>query len=344
MKKRTFAILTAICMGMSLLTACNGGEATAETKEPAAETTETAAKDEKTAEASGEKIIIGYSTCDMTVPFIIANNVGIYEACKDLNVELLIADSKNDVGTQLTDVQNLIAQGAQAIILTASDTNSAEAYHAITQEAGIPLIAMNRSIGDACEGFVGSDSREAAADLARYIIEEMGGSGNVVQLEGLLGDTTNNDRTNAILGVIEEYPDVERTRSEGCDWERVKAIEKVETWIQAGEEFGGVIANSDEMAVGAAIALEGANLLDDVIIGGIGGEAPALDAVKAGQMEITMSSSTFDMGYESVDMAVRYINGENDGFESINIPFSPVTSENIDEYLAEQERIDALGY
>ncbi len=293
--------------------------------------------------AAEDEYLIGYTSTDMTDPFVIANNVGVFAAAMDLGAQLIVADAANDVGTQLADMENMVTQGVQAIIITASDTNSADAYHAITQAAGIPLIAMNRDIGESCEGWVGADSTEAAAEMAQIIIDEIGGSGNVAHLEGILGQTTNNDRTNAVLGVLEENPDVVRVRTEAADWNRTNALEKVETWIQAGETINGVIANSDEMAMGAMIAFENAGMLDGVAIGGIDGSRVVIDEVKAGTITVTMSTSTFDMGYESVVMAIDYINGDATEYERRNIPYEAVTSENVDDFLAELERIENLG-
>lgn len=331
-RKRIGSIMLAIIL--TLMMGCS--QTSEETKNSVSETDTVKAKvdnNDKTTKDKADKIMIGYASCDESNPFVVACNVGLHAQAEESGIEIIVGDAKNDTSTQLTQVENMISQGAQAIILTITDTNSAEPFYELCSNAGIPLIGMNRSIVDYCDGFVGTDSSSAAEKMATYIAEKLGGKGKVVHLQGVLGEDAENDRTEAILKVLEANPDIERIRVEAADWDRVKAMEKVETWIQAGDQFDAVIANSDEMAVGAMLALEAANRLDGVIIGGIDGSQVVCEYVKEGKITLTMAQDTYAMGAESVKMAIRYITGESTEFEYFDIPYEPVTVENVDKYL-----------
>ena len=109
----------------------------------------------------------------------------------------------------------------------------------------------------------------------------------------------------------------------------------MENWIQSGDQIDVVCANNDEMALGAIQALKDANLLDNVLVGGVDATEDALAAMQAGDLEVTVFQDADGQGGGGVDAAVKLANGEtvetDDGV--VDIPYVLVTPENIDEYI-----------
>ena len=78
-------------------------------------------------------------------------------------VELVMVDSKEDVATQLGQVENFVTQGVDAIVVIAANTDAADPMTKAAQDAGIPLVYVNRLPSNLPEGvsYVGSDSIQA---------------------------------------------------------------------------------------------------------------------------------------------------------------------------------------
>jgi len=103
-------------------------------------------------------------------------------------------------------------------------------------------------------------------------------------------------------------------------------------WITAGLKPAAVIANNDEMAIGAIKALKAAKM-DNVIVSGIDGTADALAAMKAGGLKVTVFQNAAAQGKGAVDAAVKLSKGEKVD-SMVWIPFELITPANMDKYVA----------
>jgi inositol transport system substrate-binding protein len=104
-------------------------------------------------------------------------------------------------------------------------------------------------------------------------------------------------------------------------------------WLTADLEFDAVIANNDEMAIGAIQALKAAGRdMDSVIIAGIDATADALAAMQAGDLDVTVFQNGAAQGKGAVDAMVKLIKGE-EVEQKIWIPFELVTPDNMQAYI-----------
>src|SRR5215210_6108774 len=101
-------------------------------------------------------------------------------------VELIAVDSKEDVATQLGQVENFVAQGVDAIIIIPANTDAADPMTKAAQDAGIPLVYVNRIPSNLPDdvAYVGSESIQAGIMQAEWLAEQLGGKGNVVIMNG----------------------------------------------------------------------------------------------------------------------------------------------------------------
>ena len=101
-------------------------------------------------------------------------------------VYLIAVDSKEAVATQLGQVENFVAQKVDAIIIIPANTDAADPMTKAAQDAGIPLVYVNRIPSNLPEGvaYVGSDSIQAGIMQAEWLAEQLGGKGNVVIMNG----------------------------------------------------------------------------------------------------------------------------------------------------------------
>jgi inositol transport system substrate-binding protein len=247
-------------------------------------------------------------------------------------IELSIVSAEEDTATQLGQVENFITDEVDAIMVIPVDTDAAGPMTAAAQAAGIPLVYVNRRPSDLpTDGsvpYVGSDSLYAGTVEMQMLSDLAGGAGKVVILIGQPNNEAAVLRTQGCHDVIDANPGLEFVAEQSGHWYRVEGLEITENWIQSGEEFDIICSNNDEMALGAIEALKNADMLDDVIVGGVDATADALAAMEAGELEVTVFQNAAGQGAGGLEAALKLINGEAiegmvDGV--IDVPYEPVT-------------------
>jgi len=291
------------------------------------------------ASADGSAAAGGELTIGVTFPildqFLQTVADGMEAKAEELGgVTLNIVAAQEETDTQLGQVENFISQEVDAIIVIPVDTDAAGPMTAAAQEAGIPLVYVNRRPSELPEGvpYVGSDSLYAGTVEMEALAEQAGGEGNVVIL---IGDPANEAavlRTQGCKDVVEENPGMTVTKEQSGNWYREEGLAIMENWIQSGDPIDVVCANNDEMALGAIEALKNADLLEDVLVGGVDATADALAAMEAGDLEVTVFQDAAGQGGGGVEAAVSLANGETVD-DLIDIPYQLVTTENMAEFM-----------
>lgn len=250
--------------------------------------------------------------------------------------EVSAANGDRDPNQQLQQVENFITQGVDAIIIHVIDQTLAPEMSRQAREAGIPLIYVNRRPEDAAlEGdlivAVASPEPVAGELQARYVVEQIGEEGNVAILLGSLGSAPQIGRTQGAKDVFDEYPGIEVIREQTADFQRAEAVAVVENWLNSGDQIDAIVANNDEMAIGAVLVLEEAGLKDEVVVTGVDATPDALQFIADGRLDMTVFQNAGAQGRGAVDAALRLINGE-DVENFVEIPFEPVTQANYQDY------------
>jgi len=253
-------------------------------------------------------------------------------------VTLQFEDAQGDVVRQLNQVQNFTAQGMDAIIVNPVDTAATQKMTANAQQAKTPLVYVNRR-PDAQQlpqgvGYVGSDEVKAGEIQMRYLAEKMGGKGNLAIMLGLLSNNATHNRTLGVKTVLKEYPDIKIVEEQTAEWQRNKAIDLMNNWIVSGRKIDAVAANADEMAIGAAMAISQAGMQPgkDILVAGSDGGPAGLDAVKKGQLLVTVYQDNKGQAVGSIDLAVKMVKKEPYTAE-LTIPYQQITKENYQAFL-----------
>jgi inositol transport system substrate-binding protein len=254
-------------------------------------------------------------------------------------VELNVVSAEEDTATQLGQIENFIIDEVDAIVIIPVDTDAAGPMTQAATDAGIPLVYVNRVPSDLpADGsvpYVGSDSLFAGTVEMEMLAELADFQGNVVIL---IGDPANEaaiQRTQGCKNVVDQHEGLQVTKEQSGGWFRVEGLNIMENWIQTGDQIDIVCANNDEMALGAIEALRDADLLDQVIVGGVDATTDALAAMAAGDLEVTVFQNADAQGGGGIEAAVKLVNGEPienmvDGV--IDVPYEPVNPENMANY------------
>ena len=135
---------------------------------------------------------------------------------------------------------------------------------------------------------------------------QAGGTGKAVMLMGQLSNEAARSRSEDVREVVKlsMCNGIEIIEEQTANWSRVEANDLMTNWLTAGLEFNIVFANNDEMAIGAIQALKSAGVsMDDVIIGGVDATEDALNAMMAGDLDVTVFQNAAAQGAGAVDAA-----------------------------------------
>jgi inositol transport system substrate-binding protein len=250
-------------------------------------------------------------------------------------VELIAVDSKEDVATQLGQVENFVAQKVDAIIIIPANTDAADPMTKAAQDAGIPLVYVNRIPSNLPEGvvYVGSDSIQAGIMQAQWLADKLGGKGNVVIMNGDLAQEAAQKRTEGEKQVFAKFPDIKIIREDTGNWSRDQGLALMENWLASGDQIDAVASNNDEMAIGAIQAIEAAGKLGEILVGGVDASPDALQEMDKGRLNVTVFQNAKGQGEGGIKAAIALAKGEK--IDQITwIPFELVTPENYKDYMS----------
>lgn len=322
MKKKILAMLMASAMALTM-TAC-GGSASQSGSDSTADTGSDAA-------GGNHKISVILKT--LNSEYWQAVSAGINQAADDLGVtvDLQGPPSETSYDEQLNMIETTLGSSdAEALVLAPLQPDVATTAVA---NATIPVLSVDTTFtSDKLVSYVGVSNEDAAKSGGEYVAEKLGGTGNVVILAGVQGDTTSEDRVKGWTEGIEAggctVLDMQYT-----DTVADKAVTTLEGLMQQyPDQIDAVVCHSDDVAMGAAQALQSMGKQDDVVVCGFGGISGATP-VKEGSITATVDIGAYQMGYDCVARALDAIEGKTiDSF----YPSDPtiIDSSNVDDFLA----------
>ncbi|MGN8277950.1 sugar ABC transporter substrate-binding protein [Pseudomonas sp. SMV71] len=251
-------------------------------------------------------------------------------------VALQFEDARSDVVKQLSQVESFISQKVDAIIVNPVDTAATQRITKAAVAAGIPLVYVNRRPDDlklpAGVVTVASDDLEAGRMQMQYLADKMGGKGDIVILLGDLANNSTTNRTKGVKEVLAKYPDIKIEQEQTGTWLRDKGMTLVNDWLTQGREFQAVVANNDEMAIGAAMALKQAGTKQgSVLIAGVDGTPDGLNAIKKGEMTVSVFQDAKGQADGSIDTAVKMVK-KQPVEQAVWVPYRLITPQNVDQF------------
>ncbi|MBN3771054.1 MULTISPECIES: sugar ABC transporter substrate-binding protein [Burkholderia] len=287
--------------------------------------------------AHAEKIGVTMASFDDTFLTILRNSIA--DSAKKDGATVQIEDGGNDVGKQLSQVQNMIAQKVDAIIVNAVDTDATPKITKMVTAAKIPLVYVNRKPVDfdklpAGVAVVASDEKQSGTLQARQVCKLLGGKGDLLVLMGELSNESARARTKDIEDVIatKDCSGMKIVDKREGKWSRTQGQDITMNWLSSGTKFDAIISNNDEMAIGAINALKAARkLTPKTIVAGIDATPDGLASMKSGELKVSVYQNAAGQGQQAVAAALKLAKKQPvDRY--VNVPFELVTPENMNQY------------
>jgi inositol transport system substrate-binding protein len=335
MKKMKTLVSLALCALLLVIVAACGNKGTDNTASSSSNAPSASADNANSpAAAGGKKMKIGVTVYYMT-EFITLAVEGVKKQAEAENAEAMILDANNDPAKQISQIENFISQKVDAIVVAAVDSDSLGPIVQKAKEAGIPLIGLNMLINSPdLIAYAGPNDVQAGELEMQYIADQIGGKGNIVVLDGPIGVSAQVQRSEGINNVLKKYPDIKVLSEKTANWSRSEALSLMENWLQShGEKITAVVAQNDEMALGAFQALESKGLDAKIPVAGVDAIKDAVESINNGKLKATVFQDADKEGRLAIELAAKAVRKES--IEKDNfIQMELVTKDNIDKYLA----------
>lgn len=368
MKKLACVSLSALLLGS--LAACGSASSSAPTpasSAPASAAPSTSAVSETSAAGDASDIVVGAVIYKFDDTFMTGVRNAMTEASKARGNQLDIVDSQNKQPTQNEQVDTFITKGVNALAVNPVDRTAAGPILDKAKAADLPIVFLNREpekeVMDSYDKvwYVGAKAEESGTMSGQIIADyfkanpdaDKNGDGKIqyVMLQGEPGHQDATLRSEYSIKAIEAAGfQVENLGTDTAMWDKVKGTDLMKTFIASNgaENIEAVLANNDDMALGAIEALkaEGYNTGDAakfVPVVGVDATAPALEAMKDGSLLGTVLNDAVNQGTATINVAVAAAQGKTideatvgyavtDG-KYIWIPYVMVTADNYQDFL-----------
>ncbi len=286
------------------------------------------------AEGGGEAEgpVFGLSVSTLNNPFFVTLRDGAQAAADEMGVEVVVVDSQDDPAREASNIQDLIQRGVDALLINPTDSDAVVPSVRRANDAGIPVFTIDRGAnGGEVVSHIASDNVAGGEMAAEYLIEAIGGSGQVVEVQGIPGTSAARDRGEGFNNVVGQNDDVEVIARQTANFNRTEGLNVFQNILQAESSIDGVFAHNDGMVLGAIQAAESAGRADDIVFVGFDAIADAVQAVQDGRLAATVAQQPARIGSLGVETAMSQMQGESVE-DFIPVPLALVTSENASEF------------
>jgi len=258
--------------------------------------------------------------------------LGAEDEAGKLGAEITILNAKEDAARQIGQIEEMIAKGVDVVCLVPMKTDPLVRGVKKLNAAGIPVVVVNREIGEGCDyvAYTGTDTYKGALTSARILMEAIGGKGEIVEFHQHLGTGPEIARSKALRETLKDYSDVKVVARVPHKGERDTTKTEMQTLLQNHPELKGVYAHGDNFAIAAAQVCSKAGR-GDVKCVGMGGSIEAIQAIRDGLLAGSSYQQPEEEGRSGVRLAIKYLKGEKlEKRYPVDCP--PITRENADQY------------
>lgn len=253
---------------------------------------------------------VGLAVSTLNNPFFVSLRNGAEAEAKKEGINLITVDAQDDPAKQQASVEDLIQKKVNVILINPTDSAAVANVVKEATSKGIKVVSLDRSVtGADVSAHIASDNVAGGKMAGEFLLEKLGGKGNIVELEGIAGSSAARERGQGFHQVVDGKADVKLLAKQPADFDRAKGLSVMENILQGNKGIQGVFAHNDEMALGAVKAIQAAGLKNVVVVG-FDATADAVAAVKGGTLAATVQQQPELIGQYGVQTAKKLIAGQ----------------------------------
>ena len=204
----------------------------------------------------------------------------------------------------------------------------------------MPVFCMDREVNspEAATSQILSDSYSGCVSLGKYFVQQLNKKGKYVELLGLVGDNNTWARSKGFHSVVDNYPGLQMVAQQSADFDRNKAMEVLESVLQANPDIQAVFCGNDAMAMGAYQALVAAGLEKKVKVFGFDGAQDVVASINEGKIVATGMQYPKVMAQTAAVFADEYFKGKRDFPKKMPVAVEMVNPTNVADYLEPEKK------
>ena len=279
-----------------------------------------------------ERIAVVIST--LNNPWFVVLGKTAVAKCEELGYEATLFDSQNNPSKEAEHFDNILASGYKAILFNPTDADGSAVNAKQASRAGIPVFCMDREINvpGATVTQILSDNYSGCITLGEYFVKAMNQQGHYVEILGLVGDNNTWARSRGFHSVVDCFKGLEMIAQQNADFDQNKAMEVMESMMQAHQDIDAVFCGNDAMAMGAYQAVLAAGKQGQIKVFGFDGADDCVNAIREGKIEATGMQFPKTMAKTAATLADRYIKGERDLPKKMPVAVELVNKQNVNNY------------
>jgi ribose transport system substrate-binding protein len=260
--------------------------------------------------AAGSQPTIGLAISTLDNPYFVALRDGARAEAEAQGLNLITVDAQNDAARQISNVEDLIQKKVSVLLLNPTDSDAVANVVKEANAAGIKVISLDRAVDGATVSVAIASNNVAGGEMAaKALLAKIGGKGNLVELVGIPGSSAARERGEGFEEGIKGDSQVKVVAEQPANFDRAQGLSVMENILQRNRDIQGVFAQNDEMALGAATAIQEAGLKGVAIVG-FDATPDGIAAVKSGELTATVQQRPREIGKEGVDAAKRLLAGD----------------------------------
>ncbi|EJN00562.1 D-xylose ABC transporter substrate-binding protein [Phyllobacterium sp. YR531] len=258
--------------------------------------------------------IIGVSWSNFQEERWKTDEAAIKKALEANGDKYISADAQSSASKQLTDVESLISQGANALIILAQDSSAIGPAVEKAVAEGIPVVGYDRLIENKDAFYITFDNKEVGRMQARGVLA-VKPEGNYAFIKGSSADPNADFLFAGAQEVLKDAIDSGKIKNVGeaytDGWLPANAQKNMEQFLTANDnKIDAVVAANDGTAGGAIAALQAQGLAGTVPVSGQDADFAALNRVALGTQTVTIWKDSRELGKEAAGIAAALADGK----------------------------------
>jgi len=286
--------------------------------------------------ASGDKPLVAFAQANSADPWRQVFDADTKsEAAKHADLISYEAQAAEDDPNKQINVIDTFMLKKPKVLLVSPATEAVKTATDKAFDAGVQVILLDRSVpGDKFTAYVGGDNKEIGRQAGKYIVEQLGGKGTVLMIQGIADASATVDRREGAMESFKAAPGITVISGDDCKYQRQAAQAYMDSFLQSGKPFDAVFAHNDEMVIGAYMAYDHAAkkpAKKPLFVGIDGCQQEIVNMIKDGKIDATFKYPV--PGPKGVELAVDLVEGKKLEGKKFILPTEKVTKENADAYL-----------
>ncbi len=250
--------------------------------------------------------------------------------------ELIVTEANDDTSKQISDIEDLIARGVDAILITASNPKALIPVVEKAMAAGIVVVDFDNVVAtDNITSHIIVDQIDFGKVQAEWLVKAMGGKGNVIAFNGMKGTSISADRYAGALSILDQYPDIEIVNVIYANWDYATAKRAMENILASNVKIDGIWSQGGAMSEAAVKAYLERGMDPPPVTGEDG------NGFLKVWKQMKDSGSTFDsiatsmptwISKAAMETAIEALDGK-DVAKEVTLPIPTITGDQLDKYV-----------